>query len=54
MENYYGILQVEQNAGHEEIKRAFRSLAKKYHPDKNRDDQELAEKKTKNIIKAAR
>ncbi|MGR3178002.1 MAG: DnaJ domain-containing protein [Candidatus Anammoxibacter sp.] len=52
MENYYGILQVEQNAGKEEIKKAFRTLAKKYHPDKNRDEQEWAEKKTKNIIKA--
>ncbi|MGR3219123.1 MAG: DnaJ domain-containing protein [Candidatus Anammoxibacter sp.] len=52
MKNYYEILQVEQCAGTEEIKKAFRNLAKKYHPDKNRDDQEWAEGKTKSIIKA--
>ncbi|MDH7516145.1 MAG: DnaJ domain-containing protein [Bacteroidota bacterium] len=33
--NYYKILGVNENAGEAEIKAAYRSLAKKYHPDKN-------------------
>lgn len=52
MENYYGILQVNQNASNEEIKRSFRNLAKKYHPDKYGCDSKWAEKKIKLIIKA--
>lgn len=34
--NYYKILEIEQNASGEEIKIAFRKLAKKYHPDLNK------------------
>lgn len=52
MVNYYGILQVGRNASNEQIKKAFRDLAKKYHPDKNNGNQEWAEKKIKLIIKA--
>ena len=33
MENYYNILGVAQSANQDEIKKAFRNLAKKYHPD---------------------
>ncbi len=40
--NYYALLQVRQAATAEEIKRSYRRLAMKYHPDKNPDDQ-LAE-----------
>ena len=36
--NYYDILGVSKNASQDEIKKAFRSLSKKYHPDKNGGD----------------
>jgi DnaJ-class molecular chaperone len=35
-QTYYDVLSVERNATQPEIKRAFRRLAKKYHPDTNR------------------
>jgi len=48
MENlsYYEILEVERTADKTVIKKAYRSMAKKYHPDKNPGDKE-AEKKFK-------
>ncbi len=44
--SYYEILEVEQTADKTVIKKAYRTMAKKYHPDKNPGDKE-AEKKFK-------
>ncbi|MDV4150100.1 molecular chaperone DnaJ [Clostridium sp. AL.422] len=49
--DYYAALGLEKGASDEEIKKAFRKLAIKYHPDKNQGDKE-AENKFKEINEA--
>lgn len=48
LRDYYEILEVEKGATGDEIKRAYRKLAKKYHPDLNPNDSE-AEKNFKEV-----
>ena len=49
--DYYEVLGVEREASASEIKKAFRKLALKYHPDRNPDDAE-AEEKFKEVAEA--
>ena len=49
--DYYELLGVKKNATEEEIKKAYRGLAKKYHPDKNKGNKE-AENKFKEVSEA--
>src|SRR5262249_35565721 len=49
--DYYGILGVKKSASSEEIRKAFRKLARKYHPDVNPGDKK-AEERFKDLSEA--
>lgn len=52
MVDYYKILGVPKTASQEDIKKAYRKLALKWHPDKNPDNKETAEQKFKELAEA--
>jgi molecular chaperone DnaJ len=49
--DYYNILGIDKNSSKEDIKKAYRKMAMKYHPDKNQGDKE-AESKFKEAAEA--
>lgn len=50
--DYYKILDISKSATADEIKKAYRRLAMKYHPDRNKDGEDSAEKKFKEAKEA--
>ncbi|CAF2102572.1 unnamed protein product [Brassica rapa] len=50
--DYYKVLQVDRNAKDEDLKKAYRKLAMKWHPDKNPNSKKEAEAKFKQISEA--
>ena len=50
--DYYEILGLDKNASEDDIKKAYRHLAKKWHPDANPDNKKEAEEKFKEIGEA--
>ncbi|KAL3536523.1 hypothetical protein ACH5RR_004984 [Cinchona calisaya] len=50
--DYYKILQVDRNAKEDDLKKAYRKLAMKWHPDKNPNNKKDAESKFKQISEA--
>ena len=51
-EKYYKILELDSDASENDIKKAYKKLAIKYHPDKNMENKEEAENKFKEIGEA--
>lgn len=50
--DYYNILNVERNATEDDLKKAYRRLAMKWHPDKNPNNKKEAEAQFKQISEA--
>ena len=50
--DYYSLLGVSRNASEQELKKAYKKLAMKYHPDRNQGDKDVAEKKFKEVSEA--
>jgi len=50
--DYYEVLGIDKNADEAKIKKAYKRLAMKYHPDRNAGDKSGAEKKFKEVRKA--
>jgi len=50
--DYYGLLGVSKSATDDEIKKGYKKMALKWHPDRNKDNTELASKKFKEISEA--
>ncbi|XP_064457019.1 dnaJ homolog subfamily B member 6-B-like [Ornithodoros turicata] len=51
-DDYYSVLEVDRNATPEDIRKAYRRLALKWHPDKNPNNKEEAESRFKSISEA--
>ena len=51
MKDYYCVLEIKKGASDDEIKKAYRKLAMKYHPDRNKGDTN-AENKFKDVSEA--
>ena len=51
-EDFYKLLELGKNASEAEIKKSYKRMAMKYHPDRNKDNPEEAEKKFKEIKEA--
>src|SRR5665647_2251449 len=51
-EDYYQVLGVDKKASADEIKKAYRKLAVKWHPDKNPNNKAASEEKFKKISEA--
>uniref|UniRef100_A0A8C0WEV7 J domain-containing protein n=1 Tax=Castor canadensis TaxID=51338 RepID=A0A8C0WEV7_CASCN len=52
MVDYYEVLGVQRYASPEDIKKAYRKVALKWHPDKNLENKEEAERKFKEVAEA--
>lgn len=50
--DYYAVLEVNRNATDEDIKKSYRKLAMKWHPDKNPNNKQEAEAQFKKISEA--